>query len=70
MIRFTFNIPCQQVWTVSTVADTDEEAWENIRERKYHLLYQKDGNTPSGKVELVGKQVINTEGNDNGKTTT
>jgi hypothetical protein len=54
MNRYTFHIPCTEVWTVFCEAETENEAWEKIRHRDYYKLYTSEGTTPSGKTELVG----------------
>lgn len=68
MKRYFFNMPCPTVWTVTTVAASEDEAWENIRVRNFHKLHELEGTTPSGEIELVAAVDLNNEG-DNGQTT-
>lgn len=67
MRQYIFRVPCQQVWTVVTDAVDANQAWEHIRSRNYLVIHQTEGNTPSGKTELVRVQEIN--GGENNETT-
>lgn len=58
MKRFIFSIPCKEVWTVMTEARDENEAWEKIRKRDYYKIYAMEGDTPTGKTELVGVQEL------------
>jgi hypothetical protein len=59
---FIFNVPCHEVWTVSTLASSEPEAWENIRHRNYTKLHAAEGNTKSGKTELASVMELEGEG--------
>lgn len=53
MKLFIFNVPCQEVWTVSVSAHTEAEAWQKLKARNYTKLHAVEGNTTSGKSELA-----------------
>ena len=63
MNLYLFNVPCQEVWTVSTKANSEDEAWKNIKLRRYMKLHAAEGNTSSGKTELVATMAL-PEGED------
>lgn len=67
MKLFIFNVPCQMIWTVSVLANMEDEAWNKLRQRDYTKLNAVEGNTASGKTELASiMELPDNEGNNHG----
>lgn len=69
MKRFKFHIPCTEVWVVQVDAYDEDAAWNKVRKRQYQKLYSSEGNTPTGKTELVAVHTLREKRSKNEKRT-
>lgn len=54
MKKYIFHLPIQEVWVISVEADSEEEAWQKLKDnRDSNQESSYGGNTKSGEAELM-----------------